>query len=263
MEPLPRRLAAIVCCAVLTLSFAAACGGDDVPATPPSSADQAPEPEERCGSSPDDGITKVVLTTSDGVELAAARFGSGPRGLVLVHQLGSDLCGWFQQARRWAGEGYQVIAFDQRCDGLSECGGPEPASDVPAATAELRRNGATTVQLVGASRGAAIALVAAAHPETDVDSVVSLSAHDPRFSASATAPVTPMDAAPELKMPLLFACATNDPSAFCGDSAKDFLAAVSTSDKKVVELKDSSLHGWDMLGTIESDVDTFLAAHAG
>jgi pimeloyl-ACP methyl ester carboxylesterase len=263
MEPLPRRLAALVCCAVLTVAFAGGCGDDEVPPAPPSSADQAPEPEERCGSPADDTIEKVVLTTSDGIELAAARLGSGPRGLVLVHQLGSDLCGWYPQARRWAQAGYQVIAFDQRCDGLSECGGPEPALDVPAATAELRRDGAKTVQIIGASRGAAIALVAAARPETDADAVVSLSAHDPRFSAAATAPITPIEAAPSLKVPLLFACADNDPSAFCGDSAKEFLGAVGTTDKKVVELKDSSLHGWDMLGMIESDVDTFLAAHAG
>ncbi|MEV0720860.1 hypothetical protein [Asanoa sp. NPDC050611] len=93
--------------------------------------------------------------------------------------------------------------------------------------------------------------------------MVSLSAHDTRFSAAATAPVNPADAAPALKVPLLFACATEDPSAFCGDSAKDFLAAVATTDRKVIELPDSTMHGWDMLGTIESDVDTFLAAHAG
>jgi pimeloyl-ACP methyl ester carboxylesterase len=263
MASLPRRVAAILCCAVLTVAFAAACGDEEAPPTPPSSADQAPEPEQRCGFRSKDTVEKVVLTTSDGVELAAARFGSGPRGLVLVHQLDSDLCGWYPQADTWADEGYQVLAFDQRCDGLSECGGPDPATDVPAAVAELRRTGATTVQLIGASRGAAIALVAAAHPESDVDAVVSLSAHDPRFSASATAPITPQEAAPALKVPLLFACADNDPSAFCGESAKEFLGAVATTDKKVVELKDASLHGWDMLGAIKSDVDSFLAAHAG
>lgn len=264
MVALPRRIAAILCCAVLTVAAAGACGGDDDnPPTPPSSADEAPEPEERCGFGPADDIAKVVLTTSDGVELAAARFGAGPRGLVLIHQLGSDLCGWYPQARRWAGEGYQVLAFDQRCDGLSECGGPEPATDVPAAVAELRRSGAGTVQLIGASRGAAIALVAAARPETDADAVVSLSAHDPRFVAAATPPTTPDDAAVALKVPLLFACATDDPSAFCGERGKEYVESVGATDKKLIELPDSSLHGWDMLGSIESDVDTFLAAHAG
>ncbi|GAA1898084.1 alpha/beta hydrolase [Asanoa iriomotensis] len=264
MVALPiRRVAAMLCCAVLTVAFAAACGGDEPPADPPSTADEAPDPEERCGSGPADDISKVVLTTSDGVELAAARFGSGPRGLVLVHQLGSDLCGWFPHAKRWAGEGYQVLAFDQRCDGLSECGGPEPATDVVAAVADLRRSGAQSVQLIGASRGASIALVAAAHPETDADAVISLSAHDPSFSAAATAPVNPGDAAAALKVPLLFACTEDDPYAFCGDSAKDFLAAVTVTDRKVIEQPDSRTHGWDLLSTIESDVDTFLAAHAG
>jgi len=263
MEALPRRIAALLCCAVLTVAFAGACGDDDAPSTPPSTADAAPEPEERCGFEPADDIAKAVLSTSDGVELAAARFGTGPRGLVLVHQLGSDLCGWYPQAKRWAGEGYQVLAFDQRCDGLSECGGPEPATDVPAAVAELRSSGAHTVQLIGASRGAAIALVAAAHPESEVDAVVSLSAHDTRFVAAATAPTTPGDAAAAIKVPLLFACAVDDPSAFCADSDQGFFDAVAASDKKRIELKDSSLHGWDMLGSIESDVDTFLAGHAG
>ncbi|SNT59701.1 hypothetical protein SAMN05421812_111245 [Asanoa hainanensis] len=262
MVALPRRIAALLCCAVLTVASAAACGsGDDVPPTPPSTADEAPPPAERCGGSGD--VAKVVLTTSDGVELAAARFGTGPRGLVLVHQLGSDLCGWFPQAQRWAGEGYQVLAFDQRCDGLSECGGPEPATDVPAAVAALRASGASTVQLIGASRGASIALVAAAHPETDADAVVSLSAHDTSFVAAAKTPTTPGDAAAAIKVPLLFACAVDDPSAFCGDNDQGFFQAVAATDKKLVELKDSRLHGWDMLSAIESDVDTFLAAHAG
>jgi alpha-beta hydrolase superfamily lysophospholipase len=262
MGTLPRLVAA-VCGAVLLVVLAGACGGEPTPAAPPSRADEAPEPEERCGFGPADNVSKVVLTTSDGVELAAARFGSGARGLVLVHQLGSDLCGWYPHARRWADAGYQVIAFDQRCDGLSECGGPDYVTDVPAAVAELRRSGAATVQLVGASRGAAIALIAAGHPEVEVDGVVSLSAHDPSFVGAANDPTTPKAAAPSIKVPLLFACATEDRSAFCGDRATEFLAAVPATDKKVVQLPDSSLHGWDMLGTVEDDVDTFLAAHSG
>jgi pimeloyl-ACP methyl ester carboxylesterase len=268
MVALPRRIAAGLSAALLTVVLAAACGGDGgssgAGASPPSSADQAPEPEERCGFGPADDIEKVVLTTVDGVELAAARFGSGPRGLVLVHQLGSDLCGWFPQARRWAGEGYQVIAFDQRCDGLSECGGPDYAADVPAAAAALRASGAAKVVLIGASRGAAIALVAAGHPESGIDAVVLLSAHDAGFAGSATEPTRPRDAAPAITVPLLFACGEQDRSAFCGARATEFISAVpATTEKKLVDLPDSPLHGWDLLATVGDDVDTFLAAHTG
>ncbi|MEV0720861.1 hypothetical protein [Asanoa sp. NPDC050611] len=50
---------------------------------------------------------------------------------------------------------------------------------------------------------------------------------------------------------------------------------MATTDRKVIELPDSTMHSWDMPGRIESDVDTtvaltstspvgsFLVAHAG
>jgi pimeloyl-ACP methyl ester carboxylesterase len=263
----PAAFCAAVLTAVLTAVLVAGCGDGDAPAavapSPPSTADDAPEPAARCGFEPSGDVQKVVVTAADGVELAAARFGGGSRGVVLVHQLGSDLCGWAPQALRWAGAGYQVLAFDQRCDGLSECGAADFVADVAAAVADLRRSGAAKVVVVGASRGASIALVAAARADTGADGVVSLSAHTDDFEAAAAEPSTPAEAAAAIRAPLLFACAELDSSAFCGERGRAFVDRVPAAEKNVVELPGVSTHGWDLLPTVAADVDGFLRTHTG
>ncbi|MFC7481747.1 hypothetical protein ACFQX7_19230 [Luedemannella flava] len=53
-------------------------------------ARNAPDPATRCLKFPADA-RKVVIPGTDGVELAGAEVGSGPRGLVLLHQRGGDV----------------------------------------------------------------------------------------------------------------------------------------------------------------------------
>jgi pimeloyl-ACP methyl ester carboxylesterase len=52
------------------------------------------------------------FTTSDGATLVGVALGRGSSGLVLGHQLGSDLCEWLPQARMLAKRAYRVLAFD-------------------------------------------------------------------------------------------------------------------------------------------------------
>ncbi len=78
-------------------------------------ADSAPDPAERCGFT--GKVEKLVLTAPDGIKLAGARMGSGPRGIVLLHQLGSDMCGWDMAADAFVKEGFHVLAIDFRCSG--------------------------------------------------------------------------------------------------------------------------------------------------
>jgi pimeloyl-ACP methyl ester carboxylesterase len=52
--------------------------------------------------------------TSDGATLVGVVLGTGHTGLVLGHQLGSDLCEWLPQARAFAKVGYRVLAAATR-----------------------------------------------------------------------------------------------------------------------------------------------------
>jgi alpha-beta hydrolase superfamily lysophospholipase len=254
MEALPRTLLALL--TTLTLLPLAACGGGDEapPPEPTSRAAGAPEPAERCGMQGD--AKKLVLTTSDGVELAAAEFGSGARGLVLVHQRGSDLCGWWSYARTWADGGYHVLAMDLRCSGFSEC--PESKdyiADTTAAVKALRDAGASKVVLIGASMGGSTVLAAGGRLGDQVDGVVSLSANSTTVDGGGEVGV--------FKAPLLMVYAKLDASTMRAADAQAFVSAAQTTEKELLAVEGTG-HGWALLqdGDIVARVNTFLGAHA-
>jgi esterase/lipase len=105
------------------------------------------------------------LRTSDGVRIAYAELGSGPRGVVLAHQYRGDLCNWASFGEGLARRGYHVVVFDFRNSGLSQAAEyPKTthlSTDVVAAAQLLRRHGAKHVVPVGASMGGTLALVGA------------------------------------------------------------------------------------------------------
>jgi pimeloyl-ACP methyl ester carboxylesterase len=131
--------------------------------------------------------------------------GTGRAGLVLGHQLGSDLCEWLPQAREFARGGYRVLVFDFAGFGDSR---PGPDSrvdtDVVAATAELRRRGVDRVVLVGSSMGGTAVLAAATRIRPPVAGVVSLS------GASSYGGVDAGAAMARLRVPVLFVVGADD-----------------------------------------------------
>jgi pimeloyl-ACP methyl ester carboxylesterase len=255
MEALPRLVLTLL--TTLTLLPLAACGAEDdaPPPEPPSRAAGAPEPAQRCGMQGD--AKKLVLTTSDGVELAAAQFGSGARGLVLVHQTGSDLCGWWSHARTWADAGYHVLAMDLRCSGFSECpSSNDYVADTTAAVKAVRDAGASKVVLVGASMGASTVLAAGGHLGDQVDGVVSLSAPSTTIDGGGGEVGT-------FKAPLLMVYAKLDASTLRAADAQAFVSAAQTTEKELLAVEGTG-HGWALLqdGAIVARVNTFLGAHA-
>jgi pimeloyl-ACP methyl ester carboxylesterase len=143
--------------------------------------------------------------TGDGASLVGLALGSGRTGLVLGHQLGSDLCEWLPQAREFARGGYRVLVFDFAGFGDSR---PGPDSrvdtDVVAATAELRRRGVDRVVLVGSSMGGTAVLAAATRIRPPVAGVVSLS------GASSYGGVDAGAAMARLRVPVLFVVGADD-----------------------------------------------------
>src|SRR5919109_1214281 len=101
----------------------------------------------------------------------------GPRAVVLAHQGASDLCIWLPYARTLAARGYRVVVFDHR--GFGSSGRASRATrkdrvdyDVLGAIATVRRRGATSVVLGGASLGGAAVLSAAALATPAVHGVI-------------------------------------------------------------------------------------------
>ncbi len=125
---------------------------------------------------------RVSLHADDGWMLAADVYGSGPRGLVLIHGGLLTKESWRKQAERFRIAGYFIIAIDLRGFGHSReapaVGVSEERKDldVVAAVNYLLLNGAHTVSLIGGSMGGdAAADAARSMPSGSVDCLVLLS----------------------------------------------------------------------------------------
>ena len=123
----------------------------------------------------------LSLRAEDGWTIAVDEYGSGDRGVVLVHGGRFTKGDWVKQARALVAAGFRVLAIDLRGFGRSKDGPPSLKReatyfDVLAAVRHLRSRGARTVSVIGASMGgdaAADALGAAAHGG-EIDRVVLL-----------------------------------------------------------------------------------------
>ena len=124
------------------------------------------------------GVERLSLTAEDGTPIGAATVGTGETAVVLVHGSGQDLCDWLPFVARLEDLGVTVAAYDLRGRGASGGSKTDTASlpgDLATVVAALRNQGAQRVVLVGASLGAATALVASARIEPPVDAVVAVS----------------------------------------------------------------------------------------
>jgi len=235
------------------------------PATPGSSPagvgatpdDVAPSPSPvvaRCGA-PRLPARTFTLPTPDGERLAAVEAGTGPRGVLLLPEAGpSGLCGWWPYAAYLAGRGFHVLLIDDRCAGDSGCGvsGADDAAaglttDAAAGAGTLRRRGADRIAVVGASRGASVALILGTRPPAGVAAVVALSADELTDTlAAAPYPATAAAAARKLRLPGLVAVARDDPNVSVADTTALVASAPEPGPRLIVEPATAG-HGWNML----------------
>jgi pimeloyl-ACP methyl ester carboxylesterase len=180
------------------------------------------------------------FTTSDGATLVGVVLGRGRRGLVLGHQLGSDLCEWLPQARAFAKRGYQVLAFDFAGFGDSQHGPADGRvdTDVVAAAAELRRRGTDRIVLIGSSMGGTAVLSAAARIRPPVAGVVSLSGPSTFGGVDATAAMA------RLRMPVLLVTAADDHPFL--EQARELRDAARIRDKRLLVIPGGG-HGTSLL----------------
>jgi esterase/lipase len=128
---------------------------------------------------------EVSFPTQDGGLIYANLYGKGDRGIVLAHGGRFNKESWEKQARVLVKAGFCVLAIDFRGRGKSRGGTQTKASDdgvrfdVLAAIRYLRKNGAKTISVVGASFGGGAAAEASVEAESgEIDRLVLL-AHSP------------------------------------------------------------------------------------
>lgn len=151
----------------------------------------------------------VAIPATDGGTVQADVYGRGARAVVLLHGGRFDKSSWKPQADVLVQRGFRVVAIDFRASVEGRAGRDTPcvydavclAKDVTATLAYLRRTGATSIALVGASLGGGAAAQAAidAAPGT-IDRVVLL-AH------------MTVDHPERLRTPALFIVARDDANA--------------------------------------------------
>ncbi len=153
------------------------------------------------------GQKTVSFPTADGGVVSADSYGVGEQGVVLAHGGRFNKGSWEKQAKALAAARFRVLAIDFRGYGQSRGpGDSDPMSaplhmDVLAAVRYLRKGGAKTVAVVGASMGGGAAGDASILSEPgEIDRLVFLGA-------------APNGPAEKLKAPSLFIVARDDASA--------------------------------------------------
>ena len=148
----------------------------------------------------------VTFPTSDGGIVSADSYGTGEHGVVLAHGGPFNKGSWEKQAQALVAAGFRVLAIDFRGYGQSRGpGDSDPMNapfhlDVLAAVRYLRKSGAKTVSVVGASMGGGAAGDASILSEPgEINRLVFLGA-------------APNGPAEELKAPSLFIVARDDAS---------------------------------------------------
>jgi pimeloyl-ACP methyl ester carboxylesterase len=125
---------------------------------------------------------RVSFPTEDGGLVYADVYGNGERGVVLAHGGGLTKESWEKQGRALAQAGFRSVALDFRGEGESREGTqklpPDEGRhfDVLAAVRYLRKTGAKSVAVVGASMGGDYAAEAAEAEPDAIDRLVLLAA---------------------------------------------------------------------------------------
>ena len=189
------------------------------------------------------GPTRTVELKSEGETLRADLYGTLPasRAAILCHGQSWDASGWKDIAPRFVARGVPALAINFRGYGTStgKTGKWTTVTDLAAAKAWLKEQGAKEIALVGASMGGHAVLGSSF--DRDVECVVSISA-----------PVEPVEDALSKKVSgrKLFICANEDSMG----AAPQVLRAFEVCDKPKTLL---------MFGAKEHSIGMFHAPYGG
>jgi len=170
-----------------------------------------------CSSSSDARTsgTNLLFAADDGTVLHGRVYGSGPTGVLLVHDFGSDQGVWQTFARNLTDRGFMVLTYDMRGHGSSP-GVREPGiadADAAAAMRYMRKSlSKEQLFLVGEGLGGIAALKVASREK--VLGVASIS------SPATYRGVTALNDIPRITSPKLFVASEGDVDA--KDAARAF-----------------------------------------
>ncbi|HET7555557.1 MAG TPA: alpha/beta fold hydrolase [Gaiellaceae bacterium] len=207
-----------------------------------------PSLSSRCGGPV--SATVGWFRASDGVLLDGATLGDGKTGVVLAHESPADLCGWVPFAQTLGRAGFRVLLFDHRHFGLSSSPTDSKAGhftrDLEGAVAELKREGAHKVFLMGASFGGVTSMVAGSRLGSKVAGVVSVSGEAglPNRFGGPQQELDALAAVPRLRVPFLILGSREDGYLPPSD-ARELVRRAASSHKRAV-LFSGDYHGWDL-----------------
>lgn len=244
----PLRAAAASALVVSSLLLAGCGGGDGDGKAAAAPSPSAPADDFGCLSPEQAKAGSVTFRSADGQDVGAFATGTGGTALVLAHQADGDVCQWVPNALDLAEDGYRVVAVNSAGSEVSE---------LTAAVAWVRAEGAAKVLLVGASKGGTSVLTTAAAVTPKVDAVVSLSAPSTYSGMDASMAV------PSLTMPVFYMAAEFD-SPFA-DSTKALSKATKKAAENDLHIVGGSNHGVGMLTDPANYalVEAFLKKYGG
>ncbi|MFJ8313574.1 MULTISPECIES: alpha/beta hydrolase family protein [unclassified Streptomyces] len=180
----------------------------------------------------------IVFKSSSGAATGGFLTGSGNTGIVLAHQADGNVCQWKDKAVELGKTGFRVLAVNSTTG--------DEVAEIEGAASLLRAEGAWKLLLMGASRGGAATLQAAARIPLEPDAVVALSA--PAKDGSLDA----LGAAPALAAPVLYVAGERDGAA--GPAARE----LSRASARAVENRLDFVQGSDRHGVgLLADPDTW------
>jgi pimeloyl-ACP methyl ester carboxylesterase len=200
----------------------------------------------------------VSFPTQDGGLIYGDVYGSGDSGVVLAHGGRFNKTSWAEQAPAIVAAGFRVLAIDFRGEGQSRGGTPGNAEegrrfDVLGAVHYLRKAGAKSVSVVGASMGGDYAAEAAETEPAAIDRLVLL-------ASGAYTTLTKM------KGPKLFILARDDSNDDGPRLPKIRAQYLKASDPKKLIIVDGSAHAQFLFQTdqgerVMREILRFLSGH--
>jgi alpha-beta hydrolase superfamily lysophospholipase len=199
----------------------------------------------------------VTFTTSDHLTLAGTFFGQGTTTIIFSNQTDTLAKDWDGIAQQFAAQGYSTLAYDYRGSGQSQ-GQYAPAAlatDLRAAVAFARGQGARKVVLLGASLGGTVTANVAA--DAGIAAVIILSAPRQWIGLDVTDALLRSITAPKLFL-------NSEQDTFAQDTQAMYDAALPP---KEIHLYPGAWHGIAILNPATGDdalprINAFLAQYA-
>lgn len=174
---------------LLVLIGLASCGDLSSSASPQRSPTPIPTPTAFPTPSPTLVVPShdVTFTTSDHIQLAGTLYGHGKTFIIFSNQTDTLAFDWAPIAQQFAVKGYAALCYDYRGHGGSQGTrdlGPSLMTDLRAAIAYVRQQGAQRVVLVGASIGGAVTANVAASASVAAVAIISAPREFPEVEVS-------------------------------------------------------------------------------